>query len=202
MGFFAQCKGCIVKPLSLKTKFKHLPSFLTQSLRVSHCRCHPTWNISLYSLQSCYNVISCHSPGTPSVSIFQSVNGFVFFADFWKSHKNVGKMDVQKSVFFKQLPRFFLGTLKLEDHHLRYTSPPKTPKHLFSYCFCYFCSFCMESQHSPSQIQMFVFQLQLKYHLLSEDFSHNCFFPSPLPQTEWFHPILWASITSYSFIYS
>lgn len=90
--------------------------------------------------------------------------------------------------FFKQLPRFFLGTLKLEDHHLRYTRPPKTPKHLFSYCYCYFCSFCMESHHSPSQIQMFVLQPQLKYHLLSEDFSHNCFFPSPLPQLNDFTP--------------
>ena len=40
-GFFAQWKGCIVKPLSLKTKLKDLLSFLTQSLMVSHCRCHP-----------------------------------------------------------------------------------------------------------------------------------------------------------------
>ena len=38
---FSLWKGCIIKPLSLKTKFKDLPSFLTQSLLVSHCRCHP-----------------------------------------------------------------------------------------------------------------------------------------------------------------
>lgn len=66
----------------------------------------PTWNLPLYSLQSCDNVISCHSPHTPSVSIFQSVNGFVFNADFWKSNKNIGKMGAQKSAFLSN----FLGS--------------------------------------------------------------------------------------------
>jgi hypothetical protein len=34
------------------------------------------------------------------------VNGFVFNADFWKSNKNIGKEDAQKSAFFSN----FLGS--------------------------------------------------------------------------------------------
>lgn len=113
---FSLWKGCIVKPLSLKTKFKDLPpSFLTQSLLVSHCCCHPPETFVCIPF-SPVTMLFHVTPPTPSVSIFQSVNGFVFNTDFWKSNKSIGKVGAQKICIFKQLPRFFLGSLRGPPH--------------------------------------------------------------------------------------